>query len=120
MNILGFLIYYGDESVVKGYTKEDWLVAPQENVQVVVQVYDQKYRQYFGTTDKRIRVWRHFTKKFAYEDYYWMDNEGKIGAGSAKLTPENITDVKLGKEIDKELFRRIYSVAVIDPEEGSI
>ena len=102
---LKYLIYYADGMALVGHGLADWIQMPDEGVLVVSEIHDRVYghpRKYAG-------------KRTAYTDYYWMDNNGEIGGGSAKLIPENV-HIKRGKYVDNETWERIYNLACVDEE----
>lgn len=101
---LYFEIFYTDESIWLGKTLQAWRQFPASGVQVVREVYADTY----GNPA------RHICKRWAGRDYFWMTDDGEIGAHSAKYVPAG-AHVKAGEEIDYELFQKIYTRSRIDP-----
>ena len=92
-----FKVYYLDK-VLEGKTFSEWKSMPSEGVLGVVEVTDRLYghpRKCAGT--------RH-----AYRDYYWMNADGEIGAGSAKQIPDGV-EIKRGTYVDDETWMDIYN-----------
>ena len=118
--ILGFILYYDDNKIIKGKTQTDWVTARQDGIIVLVVVYDYKYTSSDGNGNL---IYKYITEKFNGSDYYWMSIDGNFGMGNILPPAEQIVQIKLGeiqikfgKSILDEDFNRINEIAYIDPE----
>lgn len=107
--IKGFVLYYSDGSTAEGKISEDWLKAPVSGVQVLVIVYNYRY--------KRGGTIRFLTEQFSGSNYYWMSKDGKFGNGNSLPKESEVVQFKFGKLISDTLFSEIYNRAGINPED---
>jgi len=122
MTRIGFIIYYADDTQLKGATLADWDAMPSEGVIAIKEVFDYIYKT------------RHITRVHAGEDYYWLclsdmdyvyrGNQfiykvGDIGASSARYIPPD-TSTKRGALVSDLLFETIYNKAIREPLVGTI
>lgn len=98
-----FEVHYADGTILQGTTLKDWQAMPDEGVLVVVEVYDRTYKG------------KYTCRRHAGRDYYWMLDNGEIGAHAAKYIPAN-AHIKRGQQVDDATWMRIYNRACIDPK----
>jgi hypothetical protein len=67
-------IYYSDHEVL-GETEDDWLAAPNNDVQIVVLYEPTSYRGWTGIEDGRMQLW---TGDDEYSLYGWNVKYGKL------------------------------------------
>jgi hypothetical protein len=106
---LCFIVHYADGTVFRGTSLAEWEALPEEGILVVTEFYDRSY----GHPPK------HAGQRHAGLDYYWMDENGEIGAGPAKYIPEGV-NIKRGQLVDDETWDRIYNAACVDPNYGTL
>lgn len=104
-----FVIHYAHGSVQQGHTLEDWRAMPDEDVLVVTEFFDRSY----GHPPK------YCGKRYAYNDYFWMHEDGTIGEGNASQIPNNVY-IKRGQYVDSETWDRVYNLACVDPTYGTL
>ena len=100
--IIGWTLYYSNGTVSS--KDMSWEKAPSEDVQILTVYYQETYK-----------IWRdgveyeeHYRDMYFGKDYFWQ-----FGNGQATDVPEG-AEVKLGKELLQEEWRRIYNQALRD------
>jgi|SRR5215831_6345047 len=76
----GFRIWYGDGSV-KSNLDGDWNALPSQDVQFVTFYEWETYRIWIETE----WVTENYVEQFHSQDYYWLDADGRPGAGPADI-----------------------------------
>jgi hypothetical protein len=106
---LSFEVWYATGDVQKGTSLADWIAMPVDGVLVVTEFFD----RFYGHPRK------HCGKRYADQDYFWMDEQGTISEGNADEIPPDV-HIKRGQEVDAETWERLYNAACVDPEEGTL
>jgi hypothetical protein len=107
MKIVGWEIYYADESVVTS-REMSWKNAPADGVLVVLVFYEETYK-----------TWKHdkwvienYRDRLIFTDYYWKDGK-VISNGMAKDIPKGLADgmIKIGSVVDDATWRKVIMKA---------
>ena len=98
MTCIGFKIYYGDGSVFSSPADGDWNGAPLDNVQVVIQFYEERSKGGVRYRDL-----------YHANDYYYQG-----GATMHLHVAQSYGRVLIGKALPDDEYAQIYSRALKD------
>ncbi len=101
LKIKSFVIFYGDETFVKGSNLEDWSKAPSENLQAVLFTYEDGPAEVFSRHDLYCM----------FENQHGLRFEPTMRNVSVFADLCKPSDVKCGRTIDSNLYLKIIAKA---------
>ncbi len=108
MTTLGWKIIYTDGTVITS-RDSDWRRIRGDGVLIVSIYYRETYRRY---THELVWVTENYKNEFLGEDYYWMNADGSLDAGSAADVPfTDLSDasVKTGTLVRDDVWLERYN-----------
>lgn len=105
---VGFRIWYADSSV-KSSSDGEWASLPSQEVQFVTFYLAETYPIWIDTE----WVTENYVEQFYSADYYWLDADGRPGAGNADEVPTTLPEgaIKTGSTMFEETGLAFWDLA---------